>query len=167
MRVPRRTLHSNIADKNNFVKIPFSPKFLLTRKTGFVPCNEWINTRLTRLIIDESEKVLDSGFHVVHRFLLWQECSNFGFLGDWIQIPDFANTSYPESLIWKKRILTLHGKDLLLFKKHIFLKLPKPCNKCILNTFHEATSLRGSLFLSSPWNLSLRFCFVDPSVWRE
>ena len=69
MRVRKRTLHPNIADKNNFDKILFSAKFLLpltfdeNQSIGFVH-------ELAGLVIDESKTVLDSGFHVVYEFLL-------------------------------------------------------------------------------------------------
>ena len=83
MRVRGRTLHPNIADKNTLDKILFSSKFLLP-----LTLDQNI-TRISRLVIDESKTVLDSGFHVVYEFLLWQDFSDFGFLflGDGIRIP--------------------------------------------------------------------------------
>jgi len=104
-------LNPNIADKNIFDKILFNPKFLLpltldeNQPTGSVPCKEWINTRISRLDIDESNTVLDSELHVVHGFLLWQDFSDFRFLGieSWFQksrIPNFAICT--DSLIWRK-----------------------------------------------------------------
>ena len=54
---------------------------------GFVPCKEWTNTRISHLVIDESKTALGLGFHVVHGFMLWQDFSDFVFLGDGIRIP--------------------------------------------------------------------------------
>ena len=54
---------------------------------GFVPYKEWTNKRISHLVIDESKTVWDSGFHVVYGFILWQDFSDFVFLGDGIRIP--------------------------------------------------------------------------------
>ena len=98
MRVRWRTLHPNIANKNNFDKILVSPKFQLpltlheNQPIGFVPCKEGTNTRISSLIIDESKIILGSGFQVVQGFLLGQDFSDYGFLGDRIQIPQVKDS---------------------------------------------------------------------------